>query len=62
MMIGRRPHAAFANSTGDRQMLSIPLLNQQLVAEGDPTIGFINPVIYAQNVSGGALRPVYRPA
>ena len=29
----------------------IALVNQQLVANGDPTIGFINPLIYAQNVN-----------
>ncbi len=31
----------------------IALVNQQLVANGNPTIGFINPTIYAQNVSSG---------
>jgi subtilase family serine protease len=31
----------------------IALVNQQLVANGSPTIGFINPTIYAQNVSSG---------
>jgi subtilase family serine protease len=29
----------------------IALLNQQLVADGKPTIGFINPSIYAENVT-----------
>jgi kumamolisin len=29
----------------------IALVNQQLVSEGKPTIGFINPTIYAQNVT-----------
>jgi kumamolisin len=29
----------------------IALVNQQLAANGDPTIGFINPTIYAQNVT-----------
>lgn len=29
----------------------IALVNQQLVANGQPTIGFINPTIYAQNVT-----------
>jgi kumamolisin len=29
----------------------IALVNQQLVASGEPTIGFINPTIYAQNVT-----------
>jgi subtilase family serine protease len=29
----------------------IALVNQQLVAQGKPTIGFINPTIYAQNVT-----------
>ncbi len=37
----------------------IALVNQQLVTEGKPTIGFINPTIYAQNVSGGALSAAY---
>jgi subtilase family serine protease len=37
----------------------IALVNQQLVASGEPTIGFINPTIYAQNVSGGALSAAY---
>jgi subtilase family serine protease len=29
----------------------IALVNQQLVADGQPTIGFLNPTIYAQNVT-----------
>jgi hypothetical protein len=29
----------------------IALINQQLVANGQPTIGFINPTIYTQNVT-----------
>jgi kumamolisin len=29
----------------------IALVNQQLVANGDPTIGFINPLIYAENIT-----------
>jgi kumamolisin len=29
----------------------IALVNQQLVANGQPTVGFINPTIYAQNVT-----------
>jgi len=29
----------------------IALVNQQLVANGEPTVGFINPTIYAQNVT-----------
>jgi kumamolisin len=29
----------------------IALVNQQLVADGKPTIGFINPTIYAQNIT-----------
>jgi subtilase family serine protease len=29
----------------------IALVNQQLAANGDPTIGFINPTVYAQNVT-----------
>ena len=29
----------------------IALVNQQLATNGDPTIGFINPTIYAQNVT-----------
>ncbi|MGC1361718.1 MAG: protease pro-enzyme activation domain-containing protein [Silvibacterium sp.] len=32
----------------------IALVNQQLVANGDSTIGFINPTIYAQNVGSGS--------
>jgi subtilase family serine protease len=30
----------------------IALVNQQLVANGQPTIGFLNPTIYQQNVNG----------
>ena|SRR5271166_4254749 len=37
----------------------VALVNQQLVANGSPTIGFINPTIYALNVSGGALSSAY---
>jgi len=37
----------------------IALANQQAVAAGDSTLGFINPTIYAQNESGGALTPAY---
>jgi subtilase family serine protease len=37
----------------------IALVNQQLVANGDSTIGFINPTIYSQNVSGGALSAAF---
>jgi subtilase family serine protease len=37
----------------------IALVNQQLVANGQPTIGFINPTIYAQNESGGSLTSAY---
>jgi subtilase family serine protease len=37
----------------------IALVNQQLVANSEPTIGFINPTVYAQNVSGGALSAAY---
>ncbi len=37
----------------------IALVNQQLVLNSQPTIGFINPTIYAQNVSGGALSAAY---
>jgi subtilase family serine protease len=37
----------------------IALVNQQLVANGESTVGFINPTIYAQNVSGGALSAAY---
>jgi subtilase family serine protease len=29
----------------------VALVNQQLANEGDPTIGFINPTIYAQNIT-----------
>jgi len=37
----------------------LALVNQQLVAKKEPAIGFINPTIYAQNVSGGALSAAY---
>jgi len=37
----------------------IALANQQAVAAGDTTLGFINPAIYAQNESGGALTAAY---
>ena len=37
----------------------IALANQQAVANGDSTLGFINPTIYAQNESGGALTTAY---
>jgi len=37
----------------------IALANQQAVANGDSTLGFINPTIYAQNESGGALTAAY---
>ena len=37
----------------------IALVNQQLAANGDSTVGFINPTIYAQNESGGALSAAY---
>ena len=37
----------------------IALVNQQLTSTSQPTIGFINPTIYAQNVSGGALSAAY---
>ena len=37
----------------------IALANQQLAASGGKTLGFIDPTIYAQNESGGALRPAY---
>ena len=37
----------------------IALVNQQLASNGDKPIGFINPTIYAQNESGGALTPAY---
>ena len=33
----------------------IALANQQLAANGEPTIGFINPTIYAQNVDAPAI-------
>ncbi|MGB2642448.1 MAG: protease pro-enzyme activation domain-containing protein [Candidatus Acidiferrum sp.] len=31
----------------------IALVNQQLASQGDPTIGFINPTIYSQNIGSG---------
>jgi kumamolisin len=37
----------------------IALANQQAVASGDSTLGFINPTIYAENESGGALTGAY---
>jgi kumamolisin len=37
----------------------IALVNQQLAINGDKPIGFINPTIYAQNESGGALTAAY---
>lgn len=37
----------------------IALVNQQLAQKSQPSIGFINPTIYAQNVSGGALSAAY---
>jgi kumamolisin len=37
----------------------IALVNQQLANNAQPAIGFINPTIYAQNVSGGALSAAY---
>src|SRR6202522_587653 len=37
----------------------IALANQQAVASGEPTLGFIDPTIYAQNESGGALTSAY---
>jgi len=37
----------------------IALANQQAAAAGDSTLGFINPTIYAQNESGGALTSAY---
>jgi kumamolisin len=37
----------------------IALANQQLANNGDSTIGFINPTIYAENESGGALTSAY---
>jgi kumamolisin len=37
----------------------IALANQQAVAAGDSTLGFIDPTIYAENESGGALTAAY---
>ena len=37
----------------------IALVNQQLANNGESTIGFINPTIYAENESGGALTSAY---
>jgi len=37
----------------------IALVNQQLATNGDKPIGFIDPTIYAQNESGGALTAAY---
>ncbi len=37
----------------------IALVNQQLALNSQPAIGFINPTIYAQNVSGGSLSAAY---
>ena len=37
----------------------LALVNQQLANNGDSTIGFINPTIYAQNISGGSLSSAY---
>jgi subtilase family serine protease len=37
----------------------IALVNQQLAKNSQPAIGFLNPTIYAQNVSGGALSAAY---
>ncbi len=37
----------------------IALANQQAVAAGGSTLGFINPTIYAQNESGGGLTAAY---
>jgi kumamolisin len=37
----------------------IALVNQQLANNGEGTIGFIDPTIYAQNESGGALTSAY---
>lgn len=37
----------------------VALVNQQLAQNSQPAIGFINPTIYAQNVSGGALSGAY---
>ncbi len=37
----------------------IALVNQQLALNSQPAIGFINPTIYSQNVSDGALSSAY---
>jgi kumamolisin len=37
----------------------IALANEQLANNGESTLGFINPTIYAQNESGGALTSAY---
>jgi len=37
----------------------LALVNQQLAQNSQPAIGFINPTIYGQNVSGGALSSAY---
>ena len=37
----------------------IALVNQKLAETSQPTIGFINPTIYAQNISGGSLTSAY---
>jgi subtilase family serine protease len=37
----------------------IALVNQQLANNGESTLGFINPTIYAENESGGALTSAY---
>jgi kumamolisin len=37
----------------------VALVNQKLTSSSQPSIGFINPTIYAQNVSGGALSGAY---
>jgi kumamolisin len=37
----------------------IALVNQQLAINGQSTIGFLNPTIYAQNESGGSLTSAY---
>ena len=37
----------------------IALVNQQRASAGDSTVGFINPTIYAENESGGALTAAY---
>jgi subtilase family serine protease len=37
----------------------LALVNQQLAQNSQPSIGFINPTIYAQNVSGGSLSAAY---